>query len=317
MIYVTSQPIHPRVLDYFFSLVPELDTPQARSRFDTVSLVDGRNEPLARKLLQRPARSAGSATWSANPEMAIMLPFCITEDEVELAVRLGLPIYGSDPATQLARDEDRAAGRCSRRRASRTRSGLDVDGEADVLAPRCASCARRSRRARRAIAEADQGVSGLGNAIVDLDARRATTCAARSSSRTTRPSRRVPRGVRPRGRDRRGADRGRRCSAARASSSASARPARWTSCRRTTRCSAAPTGMTYFGCHFPAAPEYAERLAAEALKVGRQARARGRDRARGGRLRRRARGGALAAVRRRDQPALRRDDASALRAARR
>src|SRR6476620_10852781 len=50
VIYVTSQPIHPRVVDYFFSLVPELDTPQARSRFDTVSLVDGRNEPLARKL---------------------------------------------------------------------------------------------------------------------------------------------------------------------------------------------------------------------------------------------------------------------------
>src|ERR687883_1849059 len=41
VIYVTSQPIHPRVLDYYFSLVPELDTAQARSRFDTVSLVDG------------------------------------------------------------------------------------------------------------------------------------------------------------------------------------------------------------------------------------------------------------------------------------
>src|ERR671937_2207534 len=34
VIYVTSQPIHPRVLDYYFSLVPELDTAQARSRFD-------------------------------------------------------------------------------------------------------------------------------------------------------------------------------------------------------------------------------------------------------------------------------------------
>src|SRR6188768_4381095 len=43
VIYVTSQPIHPRVVDYFFSLVPELDTPEARSRFETVSLVDGRN----------------------------------------------------------------------------------------------------------------------------------------------------------------------------------------------------------------------------------------------------------------------------------
>ena len=30
VIYVTSQPIHPRVIDYYFGLVPELDTPEAR-----------------------------------------------------------------------------------------------------------------------------------------------------------------------------------------------------------------------------------------------------------------------------------------------
>jgi hypothetical protein len=31
-----------------------------------------------------------------------------------------------------------------------------------------------------------------------------------------------------------------------------------------------PHGQTYFGCHFPADPEYAERIAAEGLKVGRR-----------------------------------------------
>src|SRR6187397_2797797 len=47
VIYVTSQPIHPRILDYWFGLVPELDTAEARSRFQTVSLVDGSNRPLS------------------------------------------------------------------------------------------------------------------------------------------------------------------------------------------------------------------------------------------------------------------------------
>ena len=42
VIYVTSQPIHPRLLDYYFGLVPELDTPEARLRSLTLSLVDGR-----------------------------------------------------------------------------------------------------------------------------------------------------------------------------------------------------------------------------------------------------------------------------------
>ena len=66
VIYVTSQPIHPRVLDYWFGLVPELDTPEARSRFQTVSLVDGSNRPLSQKLLERRARSRGSGAWSAT-----------------------------------------------------------------------------------------------------------------------------------------------------------------------------------------------------------------------------------------------------------
>src|SRR6185503_19055866 len=54
VIYVTSEPIHPRVVDYYFGLVPELDTPSARDRFQTVSLVDGTSRPLAEKLLERP-----------------------------------------------------------------------------------------------------------------------------------------------------------------------------------------------------------------------------------------------------------------------
>ncbi len=54
VIYVTSQPILPRLIDYYFGLVPDLDTPEARSRFLPVTLVDGRNQPLAQKLLDRP-----------------------------------------------------------------------------------------------------------------------------------------------------------------------------------------------------------------------------------------------------------------------
>ena len=50
VVYVTSQPILPRLIDYYFGLVPALDTPEARSRFAVVSLVDGRNLPT-KKLL--------------------------------------------------------------------------------------------------------------------------------------------------------------------------------------------------------------------------------------------------------------------------
>src|ERR671919_260235 len=83
VIYVTSQPIHPRVLDYYFGLVPELDTPEARSRFFSVSLVDGRNEPLARKLVARPGAIRRIRELIGDPELAIIVPFAMTEYEVE------------------------------------------------------------------------------------------------------------------------------------------------------------------------------------------------------------------------------------------
>src|SRR5207249_3646921 len=34
----------------------------------------------------------------ANPELAFLVPFSMSEYEVELAVRLGIPAYGCDPA---------------------------------------------------------------------------------------------------------------------------------------------------------------------------------------------------------------------------
>src|SRR4026208_353970 len=49
VVYVTSQPIHPRVLAYYFALVPELDTAEARSRFETAALGQGTQEPASRQ----------------------------------------------------------------------------------------------------------------------------------------------------------------------------------------------------------------------------------------------------------------------------
>src|SRR3954469_1708636 len=84
VVYVTSQPIHPRVVDYYFSLVPELDTAEARSRFISVSLCDGRNVPLAQKLLARPGAIRRIRELVGKPQLAFVLPFCMTDAEARL-----------------------------------------------------------------------------------------------------------------------------------------------------------------------------------------------------------------------------------------
>jgi len=168
VVYVTSNPIHPRVLDYYFSLVPELDTPEARSRFETVSLVDGRNEPLSRKLLARAGALERVRRLIGEPEVAMIIPFCMTQDEVGLAEALQLPIYGCDPALGWLGSKT-GSRRVFAEEGVQHAAGLDVSG-ADDLAAALDELRARSPSARSAVLKLDLGVSGLGNAVLDLSA---------------------------------------------------------------------------------------------------------------------------------------------------
>ena len=236
VVYVTSQPILPRLIDYYFGLVPELDTPEARSRFAVVSLVDGRNLPLTKKLLGRPGAIERIRALVAQPELAFLLPFATSPDEVELAVRLGIPLYGADPALEWLGTKTGSRRVFAEEGVPHAR-GFDVSDERDVLR------ALRELRSRTAIVKLDRGVSGLGNALIDValaldedalgpalsledtEASRAATTSPRSPARAA-SSRSGSRA---------------RTSAARARSCGSAPRARSTSSRPTTRCSAAPT----------------------------------------------------------------------------
>ena len=161
VVYVTSQPILPRLVDYYFGLVPELDTPEARSRFSVVSLVDGRNLPLTRKLLARPGAIERIRSLVAQPELAFLLPFATSPDEVELAVRLGIPLYGADPALEWLGTKTGSRRVFAEEGVPHAR-GFDVGGERDVMR------ALRELRSETAILKLDRGVSGLGNALVDV-----------------------------------------------------------------------------------------------------------------------------------------------------
>src|SRR5215831_15724103 len=54
LIYVTSQEIHQAVVDYYLDLLPGVFAGHARKRLFLVTPLDGGDEPLTRKLLDRP-----------------------------------------------------------------------------------------------------------------------------------------------------------------------------------------------------------------------------------------------------------------------
>ena len=166
VIYVTSQPILPRIIDYFFGLVPELDTPETRSRFHVVSLVDGTNRPLSAKLLERPGAIERIKRLIADPDIAFLLPFSTSPLEVELAVRLGIPLYGADPALEYLGTK-RGGRRVFADEDVPLPLGFDVDGGDDVVGAIEEIRAGRPE-VRDVVVKLNRGVSGLGNALVHV-----------------------------------------------------------------------------------------------------------------------------------------------------
>jgi hypothetical protein len=264
VIYVTSQPILPRLVDYYFRLVPELDTPEARSRFAVVSLVDGRNLPLTKKLLARPGAIERIKALVAQPELALLLPFATSEDEVELAVRLGIPLYGADPALEWLGTKTGSRHIFAEEGVPHPR-GLDVGGEQDVLD------ALAELRTPSAVLKLDRGVSGLGNALVDVAQAHASgslaealeledTEAAIGDYLAALADQGGIVEERIEGEDFRSPSAQLRIS-----------PSGQVDILSThDQVLGGPHGQTYFGCRFPADPEYAPRIATEALAVGRR-----------------------------------------------
>jgi PGM1 C-terminal domain/ATP-grasp domain len=267
VIYVTSQPIHPRVLEYYFSLVPELDTAEARSRFLQVSLVDGRNEPLSRKLVARPGALERIRRLIGQPEMAVIVPFCMSADEVALAEALQLPIYGCDPELGWL------GSKTGSRRVFADENvqhpvGLDVRAT-DDLAAALDELRARSPDARSAVVKLDLGVSGLGNALLDLDsASRDLQSAIELEDEEIDVEQYLALLDEQGGivEERIESDDFRSPSVQLRMS-----PAGQVDIMSThDQILGGANAQTYFGCHFPADPDYAARIAGEALKVGRR-----------------------------------------------
>jgi hypothetical protein len=260
--YVTSQPIHERVLDYWFGLVPDLDTAAARSRFTAISLVDGRNRPLAQKLVERPGAIERIRSQIGNPELAFLLPFATSAAEVELAVRLGIPLFGNHP--DLAWLGTKQGSR-------------QVFLEEDVPHPQGFVAGDRRELARvlrdlpgtRAIAKLNEGVSGLGNAQVDLSRLDGGIAGALELEDTELTIEEYLEAFDEQGGiaeelvggvDFRSPSVQLRMS-----------PTGQVDILSThDQVLGGPHRQTYFGCHFPADQEYAARLATEGLKVGRR-----------------------------------------------
>src|SRR6266542_2024152 len=97
LIYVTSQTILPSIIDYYLGLLPGVIPSHARQRLFLISPLDLSVRALSDKLLERPRLMERIRSLIMDPDRAHLVPFNTTNREKELALKLGIPMYGADP----------------------------------------------------------------------------------------------------------------------------------------------------------------------------------------------------------------------------
>lgn len=166
LIYVSSTEIDPAIIDYYLSFTP--DPGDAGRRLRTISVGDATARPLTEKLLDHPEVLQIIRAGATGPDDAFIFPFNVTPAERSLAEAVGLPLFGPPP--HLAGFGTKSGARVVARRA-----GVPVlEGSEDVrslgdLERAVARLRARRPNARAVVVKLDNGFSGQGNAIIDLD----------------------------------------------------------------------------------------------------------------------------------------------------
>ena len=167
MVYVTSMPIAPTAIEYYLALLPGVIPSHARSRLDLVHVGDASGRPLTEKLLARPRLLEHIRGLVPDRRRSHLIPYNTTDRERDLALALGIPMYGADPRLYPLGTKS-GCRRVFAEEGVRHPLGFeDLSSLHDVLDALARLRAERPS-ASEALVKLNEGVSGEGNALVDL-----------------------------------------------------------------------------------------------------------------------------------------------------
>ena len=168
LVYVTSQPLLPSVVDYHLGLLGGIPTAHARARLTLAPCCDGTPRPLSEKLLERP-RLLERIRSAVSTSQSHLTVFTVSNAERDLAVRLGMPLYGVDP--DLLPLGTKSGSREVFRQAGISMSpGFENLHSEDEIAEGLAELWEANPQLRRAVIKLNEGFSGEGNAIFEYRA---------------------------------------------------------------------------------------------------------------------------------------------------
>ena len=167
IVYVTSSPVASVTVDYYLSLLPARLRWSARRRLTMLSAGDGSPRPLSAKVLEHPGLLDQIRAALPNRTVAQLVPYETTERERDLALALDIPMYGADPRHHPLGTKSGCRELFARVGAPHPLGVEQIAGTGDAIAAIADLRARRPRIAQLVV-KLNEGVSGRGNAIVDL-----------------------------------------------------------------------------------------------------------------------------------------------------
>jgi hypothetical protein len=167
VIFVTSTTIPESIIDYYLHLLPGVPGLHARRRLTLVSCDDASRVTLTRKILERPRVLERIRESIAHPGAAHLTCVMVTEQERKLALALGLPIYGCDPALQHWGSKS-GSRKVFREAGVELPAGIEDLRGADDLARALVELKAQRPQLERAVVKLNEGFSGEGNALFDF-----------------------------------------------------------------------------------------------------------------------------------------------------
>jgi hypothetical protein len=168
LIYVTSQTILPSIIDYYLGLLPGVIPSHARKRLFLISPLDLSVRALSDKLLDRPRLIERIRSLILDLDRAHLVPFNTTNREKELALRLGIPMYGADPKFFPLGTKSGCRKIFIEENVPHPLGHENLGSKEDLIEA-IAQMRAQKPSIRQVLVKLNEGVSGEGNAVIDLN----------------------------------------------------------------------------------------------------------------------------------------------------
>jgi hypothetical protein len=164
LIYVTSQPVHPDVIDYYLQLLIGVPAAHAKRRLKMLCVYDASTRPLTEKVLERPRVLDRLRGWLNEHGPGYLTCYNTTMLERRLSLELGIPLNGVDPVLLQLGTKSGSRQTFAAAQVPHPAGFEDLHTEDEVVSALC-QLAERRPDIRRAVVKINEGFSGEGNGV--------------------------------------------------------------------------------------------------------------------------------------------------------